>query len=334
MSFAFIGFFVQAVFILCWLSAALFISHIFDGERWISIPIGIIWALLITNLYLLLLYTISPALLPVAHKKIIIQKGKKKKIIVENKKRKISKERLFIIISFLFRLGLIVFLSVLMSQPINVWLFANNYEEGDKFAEAIKTILATNAWSWVITVIVSGIMLLPVYLKYNIRRLSEKNFKNDFEDKDTSKGLKHLREQLSNTTDFENLSKQILSLNINAIRTSDFYFQKSLIEHRIILDEYQQFKKKYAAILTEKNKEYNRNCWEKLMPYINKLEKVNPKMYDTLYSQLEKDLQVQQNEFEKYEYWADHPFRTKHKVATKKLATETELLETFYQEKN
>lgn len=331
--FALIGLFVLLVFIGCWLSAALFMSHIFDDVRWISVPVGIIWALLVTNLYLLMLYTISPALLPVAQKRTVIQKGKKKKIIIEEKERTLA-EKLGYFISISFRVGLITFLAVLMAQPINVWIFAKNYEEGDRFAATINTILAQNPLSWIVTIIACCIMLLPVYFKFGIRKISEKNFKEDFESKDTTKELRNLREQLGNTTDFKNLSKQILSTNINSIRTSDFYFQKSLIEHRIILEEYEQFKKQYASLLNEKDKQCNRGCWENLMPYLNRLEKVNPQKYQSLYAKLEKELQVQGDEFEKYEYWADHPFRTKHKVATRKLASESELIQTFYFENN
>lgn len=320
---------MQVIFVSCWLSAALFMSHIFDGMRWISIPTGVIWALLVTNLYLLLLYTISPALLPVAKKKTLIQKGKKKKVVVEEK---VKQKNPFLSFSFLFRIGLITFLAIIIAQPINVWFFASNYEEGDRFAEAIKDILIHNQLSWIITTLFCLVMLLPVYFKYSVRKVSENNFEDDFESKDSVKGLKHLREQLGNPTDFENLSKQILSTNINLIRTSDFYFQKSLIEHRIILEEYEHFKKEYASVLVEKNKQYNESYWKNLMPVLNKIEKINPEKYRLFYDELEENLQ--DGKFEKYEYWADPPFRTKYNIAKASVESETELLQTFYKEKN
>ncbi|ANH83103.1 hypothetical protein A8C56_20855 [Niabella ginsenosidivorans] len=330
--FALIGAFVLLIFVGCWLSAGLFVSHIFDNARWISIPVAVVWAFLVTLLYLLLLYTISPALLPVAQKKTIIQNGKKKKIIIEEKKKE---KRLLLSFSFLFRLGLITFLAVVVAQPVNVWIFSHNYEEGDRFAEILKSILNNQPLSWMLTVFVCSILLLPVYFKYGIRKISVKSFRDDFESRDTEKGLRHLREQLGgNITDFDNLSKQILSVNINSIRTADFYFQKSLIEYRIILEEYEQFKKEYTIRLVERNRHYNRTCWENLMPHLNRLENINPEKYQLLYAQLENDLQVQESAFEKYEYWADHPFRTKYKTATRKLTAETELLRTFYQENN
>ena len=77
-SFALIGLFVMIVFAGCWVSASSFMSELFEGSgKWLSIPIGILWALLVANMYLLLLYTVSPTLLPVARKK--SGKGKKRK---------------------------------------------------------------------------------------------------------------------------------------------------------------------------------------------------------------------------------------------------------------
>ena len=63
--FAAVGALVIAIFIACWFSASHFISQLFeDSNKWISLPIGIFWALLVANLYLLLLYTVAPTTLP------------------------------------------------------------------------------------------------------------------------------------------------------------------------------------------------------------------------------------------------------------------------------
>lgn len=328
-SFAFIGLFVIMIFGGCWISAGLFMSHIFDGMRWISVPIGIIWALLVTNLYLLLLYTISPALLPVATRRKMIEKGKLKKTIIEKISKKVSPFQSF---SFLFRTGLIIFLAIIIAQPLNVMFFAESYEKADRFAATIKEILRQIPLSWLITLINCIIFLLPVYLKFRVRTISNKTFQDDFEGEHTHKGLKHLREQLANPTDFENLSKQILTTNINSIRTSDFYFQKSLIEHRIILEEYEQFKKTYCSVLVEKNKEYARNCWKNLMPLLNRFQKLSPGKYKLWHDQVLNDLE--EETLQRYEYWADPPFRTSYKNRNRKLATEKELLQTFYQQDN
>jgi len=329
--FAFIGFFVIMLFVGCWASATLFMSHLFDEARWISLPVGIIWALLVINLYLLLLYTISPELLPVARKKVVSENGKKRKVTSGDEM--ISKNSV-LSFSFLFRTGLITFLGIVLAQPFNVSLFAHNYEEGDRFAETIKHILSTNPGSWFITIAVCVAMLLPIRFKYLVRKVSQKNFEKDFEGSDVTKGIRRLREQLANTTDPENLYKQILSFDINAIRTSDFYFQKSLIEYRIILEEYEHFKEQYSLLLREKNIQCNRHCWENLMPHLGRLERINPEKCKLINDELRKDLQAEQSSFKKYEYWADHPFRTKRRVVARKFASEKDLLQTFYKKNN
>jgi hypothetical protein len=68
------------------------------------------------------------------------------------------------------------------------------------------------------------------------------------------------------------------------------------------------------------------------MPLVNKLEKVSSEKYRLWYNQLLNDLQ--EEKFQLFEYWADPPFRTSHKPLSRKLATEAELLQTFYQQDN
>jgi hypothetical protein len=68
------------------------------------------------------------------------------------------------------------------------------------------------------------------------------------------------------------------------------------------------------------------------MPLLNSLEKINPEKHQLLYEHLLNDLM--EEKIQRYEYWADHPFRTSHKTVNKKLATESELLQTFYHKNN
>ena len=67
--FALIGFFVLLIFAGCFFSATLFSYCLFQGAKWTSIPIGILWGAMVVNMYLLLLHTISPAIIPLASKK-------------------------------------------------------------------------------------------------------------------------------------------------------------------------------------------------------------------------------------------------------------------------
>lgn len=327
LSFALIGFFVLLVFIGCWVSAALFMTHIFDGGRWISIPTGIIWAMLVTNLYLLLLYTVSPSLLPISRKKKIRKGDKIIKVLVESKAEEIHPLLRF---SLFVRIAFIVLLAIIIAQPFNVFLFSPSFEESDLYAKAIREILSKNPLSWIISILSCCIFLLPIYFKYQVRSLSKRYFNNDFSNENSDKGILHLREQLIKPTDYNNLSRQILSLNINLIRTSDFYFQKTLLEYRIILEEYEKFKKDYCNIWIEKSKHNNRQTWNKLMPFLDTLEKINPEIKQQIELGLKNELQAE--EISKYEYWADPPFRTQHKTSIRKISSEEELLKTFYQE--
>ena len=66
--FSLIGGFVLAILICCFISAYLFTDSIFHTPIQ-DIGIALIWGFIVTNLYVLLLYTISPTILPISIKK-------------------------------------------------------------------------------------------------------------------------------------------------------------------------------------------------------------------------------------------------------------------------
>lgn len=104
-TFALIGAFVITIFIGCFISANEFFYSLFQGNIFISFPIGITWALLVTNMYLLLIYTVSPAILPTK---------KNNKGINNN----------FFTTSMFFRMSFMSLLAIIIAQPLNV-LFLN-----------------------------------------------------------------------------------------------------------------------------------------------------------------------------------------------------------------
>ncbi|WPQ63297.1 DUF4407 domain-containing protein [Chitinophaga sancti] len=114
-----IGIFVLMIFCGCFASAASFIFELLEGGmKWVSIPVGIFWALLITNMYLFLLYTVSPTLLPITHKK----KGHKKAVSTTSQKTALG-----------FRMSFISLLAIIIVQPLNVIIF---YHPMSPFAPA------------------------------------------------------------------------------------------------------------------------------------------------------------------------------------------------------
>lgn len=108
-SFASIGVFVILIFVGCCISAGAYVYELFEKNIWISLPIGIIWGLLMANMYLLLLYTISPAILP----------SRKKLVEIDSNSKK------FIQWSLIFRICFIGMLAIIIAQPLNVLLLTN-----------------------------------------------------------------------------------------------------------------------------------------------------------------------------------------------------------------
>lgn len=274
-SFASIGVFVLIVFIGCWASASLFMSHLFEGSIITSAFAGIIWAMLVTNLYLLLLYTISPALLPVARH----TKGKKVGLKGVKSEEIIKPETAFTW-SFIFRLSLIMLLSIIITQPFNVLIFSPSFEASHQYANEIKRILSHEKLSWLVTIGGGIIFLLPIYLKYAIRN------------------------------------------------SSGFYEKKRHIENKFVHDNYLEFKEVYSAIFNDKILRYNRQTWENLMPYLNKLEKINTVTFKLQFEILTSE--IINEPISKFEYWADSPFRTTHKKVIRHLASEADLLKIIY----
>ena len=328
LAFASIGLFVIIIFTGCLVSASLFMSHVFEDSKWLGFFIGFIWAMLVTTLYLLLLYTISPALLPIARKRKVIKDGKIKTLVIEEK----EKERHPLLkLSLLFRMGLIILIATIIMQPFNILIFSPLTNNAD-YVKEMKDLLSKHPAAWVTTILGCIIFLLPIYFKYSVRSISRKNFNNDFAAEQSGSGVLYLREQLSNPTDFENISDKILSTDIKLIKTSDFYFQKTLIEYRIILEEYEKFKERFSDILMQKNREYNQKSWNNLLPYLSKLEKINPDKHKVLYDQLIHETQEEQ--IQHYEYWADPPFRTRLKAPKTCINSEAQLLQSFYEGTN
>jgi hypothetical protein len=260
--FSLIGGFVMAILICCFISAFLFTESLFNSPIQ-DFGIAIVWGFIVTNLYVLLLYTISPAILPTSLKK------NKLKIVV-------SKDN-SINASFILRIIILIILAIIIAQPLNVWLLSS---PNNTYVSTIKTLLSTNLLAWIITSMVAVIFLLPVYWKYSIRNLG------------------------------------------------GFYEVKANIEKRIIEDDYVEFKKDFKRILENYISVLNKKTWENIIPFLNKLEMVNIEKYYKLKKEITTELKNEN--VEKYEYWADPPFRTIKKKQIKSVFSEEDFINDIY----
>lgn len=453
--FALIGFFVLLIFSGCLFSASCFAYSLFEGAKWASLPIGLIWGAVVVNMYLLLLHTISPAIIPLSTK--------------NNSKSGFEKSEKIIKIpsfSMFLRLGFMALLAIIIAQPLNVFMISSTVEssiEKHKIVERVKLyaltnkeliknelinqkefnqkivdrlnedlasttkaqlaiinskiesdnqfiiitskklkhlnaidsdlfltdkvelekknllnqldnllndelasdadfiaaiistsidgslkedyltyrnnlinlitektdnynalnnllnksnfyiktiqlLLTENPVSWFITFLICLIFLLPIYFKYKVRDLSSSLFNKNL---NHQAEIKRLREELIHTNDYRWLENKIKSINISSINTSDYYFQRMLIEHKIILEEYDETKIKFSKILTSKIKRYNKNSLDRLLQLQEKLIELNPLndngISERIIDEYKNQLMI------KYEYWLDSPFRTKRK---------------------
>lgn len=258
--FSLIGLLVLVILLCSFASALYFTDHLFHNII-ADIGVGIVWGYIITNMYVLLLYTISPTLLP-------------------TKERKKQKEKTYpfkLSYSMGIRIFIVLLLAIIIAQPLNVLILK---PDSTTFALDIKELLATNPLATIITLVVVGIFLFPVYLKYTIRKLGE------------------------------------------------FYEKKAAIKKRIIEDDYKDFKIEYRQVIEKNISDYNKSVWRNLTPFLNKLEKINSTSYKEYFADIEQELTTEK--IEKYEYWANPPYRTIHKSRTKKALSEQDLLNHIY----
>lgn len=116
LSFAAIGLFVIIIFIGCFISATTFTYSLFEENPIISTPFGVFWAFMIIIIYLLLLYTITPPILPNNYK----HKKRKSVITKENHPYR------FLTLSMILRMGFILLLAIIIVQPLNVYFLSKS----------------------------------------------------------------------------------------------------------------------------------------------------------------------------------------------------------------
>lgn len=260
--FSLIGLLVLVILLCSFASALYFTENLFHTVI-ADIAVGIVWGYIVTNMYVLLLYTITPRFLPMR---------------VRKKDNYIDKS-VTLNFSFVYRVYIVILLAIIIAQPLNVFLLK---PDSTALAFDIKYLLATNPWATLITIVVVVIFLLPICFKYRIRKLG------------------------------------------------GFYEEKEKTEKQIITDDYNDFKKEYKYLLEKNITNYNKFVWENLMPFLTKLEQLNPIAYQKYFAEISNELVPER--IEKFEYWADPPFRTIPKSKTKNVFSEQDLLNHIYSE--
>lgn len=255
-----IGAFVLAVLICCFVSALSFTENLFHNVI-ADVGIGMVWGYVVTNLYVLLLYTITPTLLPVKERK---KSAKKTQAFRLN-------------VSLVLRILLVLLLAIITAQPLNILLLR---PDTTTYTWTIKELMSSHAGAWFITAFVILIFLLPIYWKYSIRNLVE------------------------------------------------FYEEKAKIKRWVIEDEYRNCKILYRQILEEKLLAYNKRLMTRLDPLLYQLERINDGFQEKIKQELA--LECAPEDVNKYEYWADPPYRTQHKKWVRNALSEAELLRIIY----
>lgn len=116
--FGYIGVCVLLIFVVAFYSCWHFIYKLFNENLFIAFPIGIFWGLMITNIYLLLLYTITPSLLKGK------ERGPKGGITGELKDISLS-----VFVSSGFRVGFVILIAIIVAQPWLITLNSENVKE-------------------------------------------------------------------------------------------------------------------------------------------------------------------------------------------------------------
>lgn len=301
--FALIGIFVALAIILSFISVTGAFTHFFDF-MFFDILIGVFFAFLIANLYLLLLYTLSKNLLP--HKE---SKGAKW-------------------VSFALRVTFISIFALIVSKPIELVFFNEKLEADIELYKDMQ--YKTSA------IVIESIYLQPLKDLEFAKKMGDVDA--DFEiarkiqEKSTS--LNNLKDKI-NSTDFYIQKIRILSyiypetwfvtfLVILVFLTPifikyffatkmEFYQMKKEIETRIVLDEYIVFKSRYKSI------------WEKFV------EGVKSKPAEYRYARINLVLaEIKEKHCEFEVNYVDPPFNTVRKIDERNFLAQDNLKEELY----
>ena len=301
---------VVSIITLCFMGSFVFFEYAFDLPVLIEIFLGLFVAAVTGNLYVLLLYTIMP-------------------IIFDKKKTEtFDKDRYTLFGALIIRIAFITLLAITMAQPVSILMLSRFTDEK---VEQYKRQYLKNAYQETELLIKDRqldnnemIAIIEHENKAVAALLESSNF--------FVKRLSILSEEntiywLINVCVWLLFSYPILD-KYNIRNQKRFYITRREIENRIVLDEYNSFKMHYERIMEKRISNYNSSLKHALAPVINSLETVNPKKYQDLYHEMFTITTTQS--FEKFELWADPPFRTVRRENNKRSKTEKDFLRMIY----
>lgn len=280
--FAAIGLFVGFIFMLCFASFILVFTNLFPVQHILGLFVAIFFAWMITNIYLLLLYTLS--------KNVLCNTSTKKSLFVPN----------------LIKYGFIVFIAILVAKPLEVLIFdsslTNDLTQYKKSLLEKYVALTNNYYDQETTLlreIIEKERINAIKSEYNLSQV------NQYEEilKENKKNQQRLVKRMQDLISRSNFYTQGIiilctkypqswlctlfiigiflapALLKNFIPEKDEYYQlKKDIETRLVREEYSNFKGRFNQIMQRNH--HSEYTWVELYedPPFNTLRKTEQRL--------------------------------------------------------
>jgi hypothetical protein len=235
--FAVIGGLVLVIFFLSVYSSVHFLVNLLNGSHYVAVTIGLFWGAMIANIYYLLLFTITPPILKGRER---AEHGVRKEVTTEKK--------LLSRVSLLFRLLFLILLAIVIAQPWLVTIFnTSRWIERDRQeyrAEFLRLAEGTESGGKS-----SGLTASKERDRREIDRLLAAN---NFYTRKIQLINRHYPVAWLVTSIVVLFFIVPIGLKYWIRGKSNFYEIRKELEEDIVLERYDQFKERYAAIFADR----------------------------------------------------------------------------------
>lgn len=276
LKYQYVGFIVFCISIICFLSCLYGLNELFSN-LFLSFPISLFFAWMISNIYLVLLTTFSKNTLPhVKHTRAVI-------------------------VSTSIRMIFVIFIAIVVSKPLEVNLYSSAI---DGKLKSFKRELINDAEFSLIHKYDSKIIQLRKEIFNKSKTVTIESLKEAITQLEKKKAEEHesLRNLLNNSTYFLQRLKLLYSecgqswlftfslififllpvlIKYYISATSSYYERKSVIERKMIFDEYLLFKKHYSDLFYQKTGKQIQFDERFENPPFNTLPKVDQRSFET-----------------------------------------------------